>query len=99
MKYLLIAALFFCSCKEKKSLPDRIIRIDTVFINNNDSLLQLNQEHLFAIEIQRKQIDSISKKLFIANYKIERVKYYLSICLRNPKQDKFLKGWVKRAVE
>jgi len=99
MKYLIIAVLFIFSCKEKYTISNKISRIDTVFINNNDSLLQLNQEHLFAIEIQRKQIDSISKKLFIANYKIERVKYYLSICLRNPKQDKFLKGWVKRAVE
>lgn len=42
--------------------------------------------------------DSIAKKLFLASYKLERVRKYLKICLRNPSQDKFLKGWIKRAI-
>jgi hypothetical protein len=47
----------------------------------------------------KKLSDSIAAKLFLAQYKLERVKYYLKICLRNPSQDKFLKGWIKRAIE
>lgn len=43
-------------------------------------------------------IDSLKTNLFLANYKIEKVKYYLKICYKNPSQDKFLKGWVTRAV-
>lgn len=43
--------------------------------------------------------DSLSTNLFLANYKVEKVKFYLAICLRDKTQDKFLKGWVRRAVE
>lgn len=100
MKYLLIAALFVCSCRHKYALPDRSIRIDTVFIDkSNDSVLLLNKKILSQVEVKEKQIDSLKEKLFIATYKIERVKYYLNICIKNPTQDKFLKGWIKRAVE
>ncbi len=38
-------------------------------------------------------------KLFIANYKIERVKYYLKICQRHPSQTKFLVSWINRAIQ
>lgn len=47
----------------------------------------------------KKLSDSVAAKLFLAQYKLERVRYYLKICLRNPSQDKFLKGWIKRAIE
>jgi hypothetical protein len=43
-------------------------------------------------------IDSLSRKLFLAEYKIQRVKYYLHIAIKNPSQTKFLKGWIKRAI-
>lgn len=43
--------------------------------------------------------DSLGDQLFIAKYKLERVKYYVSICMKNPTNDKFLKGWVRRATE
>lgn len=33
------------------------------------------------------------------NYVGERVKYYLELSIRKPKNKKFLKGWVLRAVE
>lgn len=41
----------------------------------------------------------LKTKFFIASYKIEKVRYYLNICLKNKSQDKFLKGWVRRAIE
>jgi hypothetical protein len=47
----------------------------------------------------KKTIDSLSKKMFVSNYKLERVRYYLNITLRKPSQTKFLKGWIKRAIE
>jgi hypothetical protein len=45
------------------------------------------------------QYDSVKTKLLAAEFKLERVRYYLKICLRDASQDKFLKGWIKRAVE
>lgn len=45
--------------------------------------------------VNRRLADSLlHKKLIISN-----VQYYLNICLKNPSQDKFLKGWIKRAVQ
>lgn len=43
-------------------------------------------------------IDSLNKALFLSNYRISQAKYYLKICKRNPSQDKFLKGWMNRAL-
>lgn len=33
------------------------------------------------------------------NFRLNRVKFYLNICIRNPSQDKFLKGWIRRALK
>ena len=41
----------------------------------------------------------VEKKLFVANLKIERVRYYLAIAQKNPSQTKFLKGWINRALD
>lgn len=43
--------------------------------------------------------DSLRTALFQAQFKVNKVRYYLKICLRNPSQDKFLKGWIKRAIQ
>lgn len=50
------------------------------------------------VEAQR-NCDSLQSRLFVAQYKIERVRYYLKICKRNPKQTKFLVSWINRAIE
>jgi hypothetical protein len=47
----------------------------------------------------KKVADSLRTKLFLAKYKIERVKYYLRICNRNPSQTKFLRSWIDRAIQ
>jgi hypothetical protein len=44
-------------------------------------------------------VDSLNKKLFVANLKLERVRYYLAIAQKNPSQTKFLKGWINRALD
>jgi hypothetical protein len=43
--------------------------------------------------------DTLARRLLYARLVISNVKYYLNICIRNPKQDKFLKGWIRRAVQ
>lgn len=43
--------------------------------------------------------DSLIRELFIAHYKINRVKYYLAIVNRKPSQAKFLRSWITRAVK
>ena len=41
----------------------------------------------------------LRSELFLSNYKIEKVRFYLNITLRRPILTKFLKGWIRRAVE
>lgn len=47
----------------------------------------------------KKENDSLRSKLFLANYKVEKVRFYLNLTIKNPSQTKFLKGWVKRAIQ
>jgi hypothetical protein len=47
--------------------------------------------------LQRK-CDSLQLVIKDKNFRLNRVKFYLNICIKHPNQDKFLKGWIKRAV-
>lgn len=47
----------------------------------------------------RKVNDSLKTRLFLAEYKIQRVKYYLHIAINKPSQRKFLTSWISRAVQ
>jgi hypothetical protein len=49
--------------------------------------------------ISKKEFDAVKDSLFRANLKIEKAKVYVKICLRNPTQDKFLKGWMRRLLD
>jgi hypothetical protein len=59
---------------------------DTVFIQNTDTIKIGN-------------CDSLKERLFVSDYKLQRVRYYLNIAIKNPSQTKFLKGWIRRAIE
>lgn len=69
-------------------------------------LLTYNQSSAQVVKVDsaycaqlKKTNDSLYSKLFLANYKVEKVKYYLAIIARNPSQRKFLLGWMRRAVQ
>ncbi len=62
-----------------------------------DSLLDIKRPVL--IKENKRQTDSLRSALQVARFKLERVRFYLNICLRNPTQDRFLKGWIRRAIE
>ena len=47
----------------------------------------------------KNQNDSLKTELILSNYKIEKVRFYLNITIKKPSQTKFLKGWIKRAIE
>ncbi len=60
--------------------------IDTVFIQKTDTFKFGN-------------CDSLKERLFVIDYKLQRVRYYLNIAINNPSQTKFLKGWIRRVIE
>lgn len=75
---------------------DDLLRQDTALISQlNDQLATMSQQ----VNALERANDSCKTKLFLSNYRVERVRYYLNIAIKNPSQDKFLKGWIKRAIQ
>lgn len=98
MKFLVPILFLLGSCQgQVKNIPDKNIDNLTKRYSNKDSITIIRKDSL--IVSLYFQLDSLKRNLFISNYKIEKVKYYLSICKRNPTQTKFLRGWITRSVE
>lgn len=103
MRYLLplLLSLLFIGCSEKKeSSIEQVLVHDTLYIYNtdtvlvNDNCIELKQQLTQTIQ----QRDSVQNLLFVANYKIEKAKFYLRVA-GSDTQLKFLRGWIKRALE
>ncbi|MEI8142875.1 MAG: putative peptidoglycan-binding domain-containing protein [Chitinophagia bacterium] len=113
MKKIIFVLLLF-SCQSKVETKKEEVKIQSVAKDSSsykllvaekkyDSLVQVilktfdstNNE----LKLSLKQNDSLRFKLFRANYKLNKVRFYVRICMKNPSQDKFLKGWVRRTVE
>lgn len=43
--------------------------------------------------------DSIGEDLFVARYKLGRIKYYTNIVNKKPSQLKYYKGWINRVLK
>lgn len=103
--------LFNCNAHKKTDCTELVTKIFELnskisYLDKTiDSLnIKLNARPIYItdtlfIENKCEDVNHIKDELFIANYKLERVRYYLNICLRNKSQDKFLKGWIRRALQ
>jgi len=49
--------------------------------------------------ISKKYLDSLKTELVINKYKLERVRYRVKICKKNPKLKVFFFGWVDRITK
>lgn len=58
-------------------------------------LLRRTQDSLNAYKCDT----TISAELFVAKYKLERIRHYTNIVDKNPTNLKFYKGWIKRVLE
>lgn len=65
---------------------------DTIVITN-DIIVVDNQRIDSFIAV----IDSLNAKLFVANYKLERIKYYNDVAKKESNL-KFLRGWINRVL-
>lgn len=97
---LAISLMVGCNPKSRITPCPEVMRIDTVEVPVPSTAADLSTMDLknYTDSITR-VIDTLRTNLFISNYKVEKVKYYLAIVLRNPSQEKFFKGWIRRAVE
>lgn len=110
MKNLILIFLFLItSCKQAESKPVIIekeidvVRTDTVFIPKVDTVYVAKPS--VAITQLQKSNDSLKvannklgKELLHNKLIIQNAKYYLNIANKNPSQQKFLRGWMNRAL-
>lgn len=110
MKNLILLFLFlFASCKQAEiqpriiEMPIEIIKIDTVYVPKIDTVF-IEKPNTSITKIQKAN-DSLKvannilgKQLLHNKLIIQNAKYYLNIVNKNPSQQKFLRGWMNRAL-
>ncbi|KFC19360.1 putative peptidoglycan-binding domain-containing protein [Chryseobacterium sp. FH1] len=74
------------------------VQIDFGYQKKYDSLLVLNLRKDFKIDSLTGFNNKIAKDLLHHKLIIKNAQYYLNITIKNPSQDKFLKGWMRRAL-
>jgi hypothetical protein len=89
----LIAFIFLFACNKPATPCTPIVIHDTVY---KDTAYVKFVEY-DTVVVGRN--DSLIRRLNASNYKLARVKFYLTICKKNSSQDKFLKGWLNRVFE
>lgn len=62
------------------------------------SFLYTGAQPVDSCKIYRLQRDTFMHMWSTDQKQLEKIKFYLSICDKNKKNDKFLKGWIKRTV-
>ena len=86
---IIFGALFsYCSSPNKMatSINDTIYIRDTVTIKETVYVDTINSI-----------VDSLQEELFVAKYKLERIRYYNNIA-KNGNNIKYLRGWINRVL-
>ena len=112
--FVLFVILFGCEPKNKLVdktyyYEQTIEDLNAKLIAAEDSIVVLNniiiaKEEVYNITMQNFRICdssnvSLKSELFVANYKLGRIKEYNEIVRKNPSQVKFLRGWINRVLE
>lgn len=105
MKYFSLL-LIFVACSSSINKKEVQVSTPTIEMGQRaflcDSALNVRDMQLVSARDSIKKLlhknDSLKANLFLESFKVEKVKYYLSICKKNPTNNKYLKGWVIRAV-
>ena len=100
--FAVLAVLAVSACVQS-SVEKEIIYVpvkDTISDNSNvirivnlERELQLIRDSLNSVR------DSIGEDLFVARYKLSRIKYYTNLVDKKPSQMKFYKGWINRVLK
>lgn len=76
-------------------IPLRGSSTDSITIVNLTEQLRRTRDSLNAYKADT----TISAELFVAKYKLERIRHYTAIVDKKPNQIKFYKGWIKRVLK
>lgn len=87
-----------CSEISNDTIFVEVIRVDTIKVIDReglDSLAICLEKARDSIRLYR---DSVSYQDYINARRIEKIKYYISICEKHPNNKKFFYGWIKRTI-
>lgn len=97
-------AILAASCQPVRPEPKPLqpLKDTTIYVTRNtppcDSMVVYQMDTVALKALQRER-DSLIQQLYVTRYKLQRVKYYISITERNPNNKVFFFGWIKRAVK
>jgi hypothetical protein len=96
---LLVSIMILTSCTSETAVQVKYVPVhDTVDVENTERIIALQRQ----LDLTRDSLsyvkDSLGEDLFVAKYKLGRIKYYTEIVDNKPSQIKFYKGWIKRVL-
>lgn len=96
---LLVSIVILTSCTSETAVQVKYVPVhDTVDVENTERIIALQRQ----LDLTRDSLayvkDSLGEDLFVAKYKLGRIKYYTNIVDNKPSQIKFYKGWIKRVL-
>ena len=106
--YIFVFAIVSCKSVQTKTVYEIQTKTDTLTVRDTINVIDTfyieykTTDTVFLINtdtIRLGNCDSLKERLFVSDYKLQRVRYYLNIAIKNPSQTKFLKGWIRRAIE
>lgn len=89
--FVLLFIIALCSCNNKPI--KEIIYVPVTDSTNVDSLIYYREMYRRSND----SIDSLNIDLFIAKYKLERIRYYNDIAAKG-NNIRFLRGWINRVL-
>lgn len=95
---LLIAVLLLSNCNNTPAIQTKYITIrDTVEVENVIKIVNLQRELDLTKDSLSYVKDSLGEDLFVAKYKLGRIKYYNEIAAKG-NNIKYLRGWINRVL-
>lgn len=96
---LLVSIAILTSCTSETAVQVKYVPVhDTVDVEDTERIIALQRQ----LDLTRDSLayvkDSLGEDLFVAKYKLGRIKYYTNIVDNKPSQIKFYKGWIKRVL-
>jgi len=99
---LLTTLMISCEPSVQKTVEPVIQVPDTVYVEvpviNQERIKELESD----VQFWKHQVDSLNTTILYEDYmnarRMEKVKYYISICEKKPSNKKFFYGWIKRTM-
>ena len=91
-------AAFICHANSTVEVHEPVAIERYIPIESTDSIIYKVNNTKHIIDSLQQANDSLTGKLQVANYKLERIRYYNDIAKRR-NNIKFLRGWINRVLD